>query len=106
MLPLSKWENQDKSHSSGRELLLAQRTHSRRACAIKERRFERRSQDSGNLIVDSVCRDSADGLCEFGVRSGPRVAQAERRRAACLAFDMGKPIRLISGSRKPCGKVG
>jgi hypothetical protein len=27
----------------------------------------RRSQDSGNSVVNSVCRDSADGLCQFGV---------------------------------------
>src|SRR5208337_536667 len=31
----------------------------------------RRSQDSGNSVVDSVCRDSAESLCQFGVISRP-----------------------------------
>ena len=40
----------------------------------------RRSQDSGNSVVNSVCRDSADGLCQFGVRL--RSARRPSRKAA------------------------
>ena len=40
----------------------------------------RRSQDAGNSVVNSVCRDSADGLCQFGVRL--RSAHRSSRKAA------------------------
>ena len=32
------------------------------SCHQKESKFQRRSRDSGNSVVNSVCRDSADGL--------------------------------------------
>jgi len=34
---------------------------------LEEWRFQRRSQDSGNSVVNSVCRDSAEGLWQFSV---------------------------------------
>ena len=33
----------------------------------------RRSQDSGNSVVNSVCRDSADGLCQSGCETHVRA---------------------------------
>ncbi len=35
----------------------------------EETKLLRRSQDSGNSVVNSVCRDSADGLWQFGCDS-------------------------------------
>jgi len=43
-------------------LVQAERAHNERACAIKKSSFQRRSQNSGNLVVNSVCRDCADGV--------------------------------------------
>jgi len=37
----------------------------------EESRFQKRSQDSGDPVVNSVCGDSADGLCQFGASSRP-----------------------------------
>src|SRR5208337_1329827 len=33
----------------------------------EETTFRRRPQEWGNLVVKSVCRDRADGLCQFGL---------------------------------------
>src|SRR5271157_5676446 len=33
--------------------------------------FRRRSQDSGDLVVNYVCRDRAEGLWQYAVRSKP-----------------------------------
>ena len=40
----------------------AERTHGERVCAIEESKFQRRSQHLGNPVVNSIRRDSAEGL--------------------------------------------
>ena len=65
----------------------AGKTNLSRLCHQEETEFLRCFQDSGNLVVHSVCRDFADALSQFGVRSGPRAAHAGWRRAACVFFD-------------------
>ena len=86
-------------------LLPAKRTYCDSACAIEESRFQRRSHESGNLVVNSACRDLAEGLCQFDGRSGPRAAEAERRRAACVFFHTRKRTRVICGSCTSCEKA-
>jgi len=56
-----------------------------------------------NPVVNSVWKDRAECLWQFAVRSGPRVAQAERRReAGVLLHAETKPpdLRIVQGLRK------
>ena len=56
-------------------LVQAERAHNECACAIKKRAsFQRRSQNSGNLVVSSVRRDCADGV--WHLRAGARLPDA------------------------------
>ena len=56
-------------------LVQAERPHNERARAIKKRAsFQRRSQNSGNLVVNSVCRVCADGV--WHLRASARLLEA------------------------------
>jgi hypothetical protein len=62
-----------------------------RLCHQEETKFLRRFQDSGNLVVHSVCRDLVDALSQFGVIRSPHVAHAERRRAGVCSLARANP---------------
>ncbi len=62
------------------------------SCHHEEIRFQRLSQDSGNPVVNSACRDSAEDPWQFGVRSRPARRRSGRAaRGVCSASRGNQP---------------
>jgi hypothetical protein len=51
--------------------------------------FRSHSQDSGDVVVDYVCRDRADHLWQFGVRSKPACRPRRTAVRGCLLMTRG-----------------
>ncbi|MGA2701682.1 MAG: hypothetical protein ABSH35_11370 [Isosphaeraceae bacterium] len=68
--------------------------------------FQRRSQDSGDLVVSYLCRDRADHLWQFGMRSKPACRPRRTAVRGCMLIDTRKPGRPTCGLRKTCRLVG
>ncbi len=76
-----------------------------RSCHQEETTFRRRSQDWGIPVVNSVCWDNVDCLCQFGVRlRSARCSSRKATRGVC-SLTRGKPTRPICGSCKSRGKA-
>ena len=68
--------------------------------------LRRRSQESGDLVVHYVCRDRADHLWQFGVRSKPACRPGRTAVRGWMLIVTRKPGRPTCGLRKACRSVG
>src|SRR5271157_6465830 len=68
--------------------------------------FRRCSQESGDLVVNYVCRDRADHLWQFGMRSKPACRPRRTAVRGYMLIDTRKPGRTTCGLRKTCRSVG
>src|SRR5208282_5648397 len=57
-------------------------------------------------VVNYVCRDRADHLWQFGMRSKPACRPRRTAVRGCMLVDTRKPGRPTCGLRKTCRSVG
>ena len=76
-----------------------------RSCHQEETTFRRRSQDWGIPVVNLVCWDHADCLCQFGCETQVRALLKPKSDARRVFFDTREPTRPICGSCKSRGKA-
>src|SRR5271157_2717940 len=104
MLSLSKWANQDESHSSGRELLTSAANCSVLAkIALPRTGFAEALHD---IVVSYVCRDRADQLWQFGMRSKHAHRPGRTAVRGCVLIEARKPGRPTCRLRTTCRSVG
>ena len=68
--------------------------------------FRRRSEESGDLVVNYVYRDRSDHPCQFGMRSKPACRPGRRAVRGWMLIVTRKPGRPTCGLRKACRSVG
>ena len=59
-----------------------------------------------DIVVNYVCRDRADHLWQYGVRSKPACRPRRTAVRGCRLIDTRKPGRPTCGLRKACRSVG
>jgi len=59
-----------------------------------------------DIVVNYVCRDRAERLWQFGVRSKPACRPGRAAVRGCMLIDTRKPGRPTCGLRKTCRSVG
>ena len=59
-----------------------------------------------DIVVNYVCRDRAEGLWQYGVRSKPASRPGRAAVRGCMLIDTRKPGRPTCGLRKTCRSVG
>ena len=59
-----------------------------------------------DIVVNYVCRDRAERLWQFGVRTKPACRPGRAAVRGCMLIDTRKPGRPTCGLRKTCRSVG
>ena len=89
----------------------AYRDHEAKPLADHSLRFLLPSFEAGpealrDNVVNYVCRDRADRLWQFGMRSKPACRPRRTAVRGCMLVDTRKPGRPTCGLRKTCRSVG